>query len=145
MDRLGFVGLGKMGVHMAPRLLDAGYPLTVWNRTIEKTADLASRGADVAANPAGVASAAGTVITILSDEGPITGEHLPQHFNRRQLSGAARNRPGPVTLRELEMQAIYDALERHEGNKPRASEELGISLKTLYNKINQGLVQTRAA
>ena len=35
------------------------------------------------------------------------------------------------------MQAIQDALDRHGGNKPKAAEELGISLKTLYNKLNQ--------
>ena len=33
--------------------------------------------------------------------------------------------------------AILDALDRHGGNKPKAAEELGISLKTLYNKLNQ--------
>ena len=59
------------------------------------------------------------------------------HFNRRQLTGAAANRPGPISLRDLEMQAIHDALERHGGNKPKAADELGISLKTLYNKLNQ--------
>jgi two-component system NtrC family response regulator len=44
---------------------------------------------------------------------------------------------GPVSLRDLEMQAIHEALDRHAGNKPQAAEELGISLKTLYNKLNQ--------
>jgi transcriptional regulator with PAS, ATPase and Fis domain len=76
--------------------------------------------------------------TILSDEdGPISADFLPAHFNRRQLTGAAANRPGPISLRDLEMQAIYQALERHGGNKPKAADELGISLKTLYNKLNQ--------
>jgi two-component system NtrC family response regulator len=42
-----------------------------------------------------------------------------------------------ATLRELEMKAIDAALFRHGGNKSKAAEELGISLKTLYNKLNQ--------
>jgi DNA-binding NtrC family response regulator len=75
--------------------------------------------------------------TILSDDGPITADSLPAQFNRRQLVGAAANRPGPISLRDLEMQAIYQALERNGGNKPKAADELGISLKTLYNKLNQ--------
>ena len=40
------------------------------------------------------------------------------------------------TLRDLEMKAIESALHRHSGNKSKAAEELGISLKTLYNKLN---------
>ena len=43
----------------------------------------------------------------------------------------------PRTLREIEMQVIYQTLERLGGSKPKAAEELGISLKTLYNKLNQ--------
>ena len=42
-----------------------------------------------------------------------------------------------TTLRDMEMRAINTALTRHEGNKVKAAEELGISLKTLYNKLNQ--------
>jgi DNA-binding NtrC family response regulator len=43
----------------------------------------------------------------------------------------------PRTLRELELEAIREGLERNGGNKPRTAEELGISLKTLYNKLHQ--------
>lgn len=73
--------------------------------------------------------------TILCDEGPIYAEHLPRHFGKRQLTGAAKHR-GPMTLRDMEMEAIHESLERHDGSKPKAAEELGISLKTLYNKLN---------
>ena len=43
----------------------------------------------------------------------------------------------PISLRELEMRAIIEGLERNHGNKVRTAEELGISLKTLYNKLHQ--------
>ncbi len=75
--------------------------------------------------------------TILCDSGPIRREHLPQHFDSRRLQGAARQRRGVMTLREMEMEAIREALERTDGNKPKAAEQLGVSLKTLYNKLNQ--------
>ncbi|MCO6457690.1 MAG: sigma-54-dependent Fis family transcriptional regulator [Pirellulaceae bacterium] len=74
--------------------------------------------------------------TILCDRPPIRPEHLPRHFARRRLTQEAVRR-GPRSLRELELEAIHDALERHEGNKPAAADELGISLKTLYNKLSQ--------
>src|SRR6476659_5918277 len=83
--------------------------------------------------------------TILCDDGPITAAHLPSHFNRRQLTGAAATNPGPISLRDLEMQAIYQALERNGGSKPKAADELGISLKTLYNKLNQAVDLEKSA
>ena len=43
------------------------------------------------------------------------------------------------------MQAILTALDRHSGNKPKAAEELGISLKTLYNKLNQATTLEKRA
>jgi two-component system NtrC family response regulator len=75
---------------------------------------------------------------ILCDEGPISEEHLPQRFNARRLrTPQVHAFSGPLVLRDIEMQAIQQALDRHAGNKPKAAEELGISLKTLYNKLNQ--------
>ncbi len=81
--------------------------------------------------------------TILSSSGPIQAEDLPQHFNRRQLTGVVKSR-GPMTLREIEMQAIHESLERHDGAKPKVAEELGVSLKTLYNKLNQEITDKAA-
>ena len=81
---------------------------------------------------------------ILCDRLPITLEHLPRRFTSRRI-----RRPGPGmagrTLRELEMEAIHDALDRHGGNKPKAAQELGISLKTLYNKLNQAAALEKSA
>jgi transcriptional regulator with PAS, ATPase and Fis domain len=47
------------------------------------------------------------------------------------------------TLRDIEMEVIYHVLDKHDGDKPKCAAELGIALKTLYNKLNQ--YQTRAA
>jgi DNA-binding NtrC family response regulator len=82
--------------------------------------------------------------TILCDRPPITSAHLPRHFDSRRLRTSTLKMSGPLTLREIEMQAIASAVERHEGNKPRAAEELGIALKTLYNKLNQAEAERAA-
>ena len=74
---------------------------------------------------------------ILCDRLPISTEHLPTRFTSRRLRCAQLGGPAGQSLRQIEMQAIYDALDRHGGSKPKAAEELGISLKTLYNKLNQ--------
>ena len=78
---------------------------------------------------------------ILCDRPPITPDHLPQRFAARGL----RLRTGPITLKELEMQAIREAVERNNGNKADAAEELGVSLKTLYNKLNAEAQLERSA
>ena len=51
---LGWLGTGRMGSAIVGRLLDAGRPVTVWNRTAAKTAPLAARGARVATDLAGL-------------------------------------------------------------------------------------------
>ena len=77
----------------------------------------------------------------------ILPEHLPHHI-RAVRGGAATlsmtpalatiaTAPGARTLREIEMEHVLRVLEKHGGNKPAAAAELGISLKTMYNKLNQ--------
>jgi len=45
--------------------------------------------------------------------------------------------PTTKTLKDLETEHILRVLEKHKGSKTAAAAELGISLKTLYNKLNQ--------
>ncbi|MFO0939306.1 MAG: helix-turn-helix domain-containing protein [Pirellulales bacterium] len=74
--------------------------------------------------------------SILCETPPILTEHLPKQFTDRRLRKELRAM-GPMSLRELELTAITEAVARHNGNKQAAAEELEISLKTLYNKLNQ--------
>lgn len=67
VTRVGFVGLGLMGRPMAQRILDAGYQLTVFNRTVEKARPLVDAGASLAASPSEVAATSDVTITIVTD------------------------------------------------------------------------------
>lgn len=75
---------------------------------------------------------------ILSGGGTILPEHLPHQFRsparKLQVSSGESQTP---TLRDIEMEHIIAVLEKHQGNKPATAKELGISLKTLYNKLHQ--------
>lgn len=62
---IGFVGVGTMGRHMAGRLLDAGYELTIYDTDETAMARLEQRGARRAASAAEVASQVATVLVSL--------------------------------------------------------------------------------
>lgn len=66
-QNIGFIGLGRMGHPMALNLIRAGYAVTVYNRTPDKTARLAEAGASVAGSPGEVAQSSEVIITMLSD------------------------------------------------------------------------------
>ena len=61
------LGTGIMGSAMAQRLLAAGFPTRVWNRSRDKADPLADDGAVVADTPAEAAAGTGVVITMLTD------------------------------------------------------------------------------
>jgi 3-hydroxyisobutyrate dehydrogenase-like beta-hydroxyacid dehydrogenase len=65
--RIGFVGLGKMGLGMAGNLLAAGHDVIVYNRTRQKAEPLAKRGAKIADRPAQLADAE-AIVTMLADD-----------------------------------------------------------------------------
>ena len=85
--QLGFIGVGRMGMHMAGRLLEAGYELAIYDTDERAMARLEQRGARRSASPADVASVAETVLVslptpdivrsvALADSGVIQGKRV---------------------------------------------------------------------
>ena len=64
--RVGFVGLGVMGLPMAGHLLQAGHELAVWARRPEACAEIAAAGAAVCVSPADLAARSEVVISIIT-------------------------------------------------------------------------------
>ena len=67
MSKVAFIGLGAMGCGMAARLLDAGFEVTVYNRTAEKAQNLANLGAHVAVTPREAVNGAQAIFSMVSD------------------------------------------------------------------------------
>jgi 2-hydroxy-3-oxopropionate reductase len=65
--KVGYIGLGLMGKPIATNILNAGYPLTVHNRSREVVEEMAELGAEPAGNPAEVARKVDVVFTNLPD------------------------------------------------------------------------------
>lgn len=63
--RVGFIGTGVMGSSMAGHLLDAGFSLTVFNRSKSKADSLIQKGAEWASSPKEVALASDIVFSIV--------------------------------------------------------------------------------
>ncbi|MFH1381348.1 MAG: 2-hydroxy-3-oxopropionate reductase [Chloroflexota bacterium] len=66
-QRVGFIGLGIMGMPMARNLIKAGFEVTVYNRTASKAERMVSDGAKKADSPREVAKESPVIITIVSD------------------------------------------------------------------------------
>ena len=67
-QKIGWIGLGKMGIPMSTNLVKEGYSVTVYNRTKEKTKELADQGASVADTPKAAAEGQDVIISMISDD-----------------------------------------------------------------------------
>ena len=65
--KIGLIGLGLMGRPMGMNLLKAGFPLTVWNRTVSRADELVAGGAKLAKSPREAAEASDVLLTMVSD------------------------------------------------------------------------------
>lgn len=79
MDRIGFIGLGIMGLPMAKNLMQAGYALTVLDINQEAVSELVKAGASSAATPSDAARDCDIVITMLPDSSDVENVVLGDH------------------------------------------------------------------
>lgn len=80
---------------------------------------------------------------VLCRSGLIEMHHLPPELCPAGKCGKA-SQTDAKTLKAMEKLMIYDALQRHQGNRRRASKELGIDASTLYRKIRDLRIETPA-
>ena len=72
---VALLGAGIMGAHMARRLAQAGFPVTVWNRSADKAEKLTQFGVRIADSPSSACAGANVALVMLSN-GPVVEEVL---------------------------------------------------------------------
>jgi 2-hydroxy-3-oxopropionate reductase len=94
--QIALLGTGIMGSHMARRLAQAGFAVTVWNRSPAKAAKLAEFGVKIAADPSAACGDADVTIVMLSN-GPVVEEVLfsPDRTGRNPAQSL---KPGSVLI-----------------------------------------------
>jgi 3-hydroxyisobutyrate dehydrogenase-like beta-hydroxyacid dehydrogenase len=94
--RVGFVGLGQMGMPMARHVLGAGFELVVHNRTRARAEKLAAEGARIAESPAEVAAGCDLLLSCLPGPSDVERVYDARDHGRRLGRGL---RAGPAGLR----------------------------------------------
>ncbi|HEY0754593.1 MAG TPA: NAD(P)-dependent oxidoreductase [Ktedonobacteraceae bacterium] len=79
-ETIGFIGLGLLGLPIATNLLNAGYPLRVYNRTASKAEPLVVRGAHLASRPVDAVTSGGIVATLVWDDAALESVVMSEGF-----------------------------------------------------------------
>jgi 3-hydroxyisobutyrate dehydrogenase len=104
MEKIGFIGLGIMGRPMCLHIMDAGYPVTVYNRTPAKMQPFIQAGATSASSPRELARNSDIIITMVTDTPDVEQVVLGENGI---IEGAS---PGSVVI---DMSTISPAATRH--------------------------------
>lgn len=102
-QRIGWIGMGRMGFPMAERLLKAGHDVSIWNRTRAKAEPLAAKGGKIVDNPADLAGM-DVVFSIVS-----TGKDLEQIYFGENGVIASRNGKPPAILVDCSTIAVDES------------------------------------
>ncbi|NOR79786.1 MAG: NAD-binding protein [Methyloprofundus sp.] len=106
---LGFIGIGLMGQPMTLRLLAAGYPINIWNRSTEKLPPVIQAGAMQCDSIADLVNHSDIILLCLADTPiveNIVKEHILAHGNQNKLL-IDLSSTHPETTRQL-AQLLHD-------------------------------------
>ncbi|MFD4223187.1 NAD(P)-dependent oxidoreductase [Streptomyces griseus] len=98
---LTLLGLGAMGAALARTWLAAGHPLTVWNRSPGRSAELAAAGARVAATAAEAVAASPLVVTCLLDDASVRAALADADLAGRDLVDLTTSTPAESRTRAV--------------------------------------------
>lgn len=138
--KVAMIGLGRMGMNMARRLLDSGHEVVAYNRTARKTEEIAREGATAAYVLTEVAEklTAPRLIWIMLPAGPAVDEHIVQL--KEILS------PGDIVI-DGGNSHFKDDLRRSESLAPQEGylycgpTGAGHFVKMVHNGIEYGMMQ----
>ncbi len=118
-SRLGFIGLGYLGSRIARRLVDAGFPMVVYDLNHRNALELAHAGAGVARHPEELAREVDVVLSCLPDELAVEAVYL-------KAGNVLRNARNGTRIIELSTISPEASLQLH-----RAAQKLDISVLDL--------------
>jgi len=104
MDRIGFIGLGRMGQPVARNLAASGHALAVWNRSPGKSGPLLEAGAVEVDRPSAACAPGAVVFTMLSDDRALEEVVSSEGFLDRLSPGGlhvSMSTVAPATSRRL--------------------------------------------
>lgn len=104
--RIAFLGIGLMGAPMTENLLQAGYPMTLWNRTRNKCDPFAERATIVDSPTDAVAEA--DIVIIMLENGPVVDDVL---VNQGVIDAL---RPGSIVI---DMSSVQPSLARDHADR----------------------------
>lgn len=129
--KIGFIGLGNMGSHMTQRLLTAGYPVTVYDRTESRTRDARKLGATASPTPAELAAACAVVlVSVTSDE----AQHDVMFGAQGALAGI---RPGSVII-DLSTVSPGASRRLHQASRELGVQSLDAAVSGSVPQVEQG-------
>ena len=107
-QKIGWIGMGRMGFPMAERLLKAGYDVSIWNRTRAKAEPLAAKGGKVADKLADLAGV-DVLFSIVS-----TGKDLKEVYFGKDGVVTGRNGKLPKIFVDCSTIAVEDSADIRE-------------------------------